>query len=458
MRFGPLSRWRPRPNSSLLRGALLGIALVLVSRILINESRFPDRLVAPLMGSSTPLGPDVDAIVVPGAGVTGFCTPNNHGIQRTLVAAQLYHAHGQPLVVFAGGGSSTCAVSDSMAELATRLGVPRDRVRVDRTSKSTWENAVRSDAILRSAGARRIRLVTDALHMRRAVACFSRFGYEIERTIVPVPLGYTDNIEILYMAAYEIAATTYYQWRGYMSAGLAPPALVESVRERIPTTGVKDGFDRDRRLMSVPIKNPDGPLVLLGASYAKGLQPNHLGGVSLVNKGVAGEQSFELLSRFDPDVVNAGPRAVVIWGFINDVFRTPRTDLSRGLARVRENIAAMVERARGAGVEPILATEVTLAKPPGAREALATWVGWLRGKQGYQDYINSHVRDTNAWLREFARAEGLVVLDFEAVLSDGSGMRVGRFATADGSHISAEGYAALTAYSEPILRAHFAGR
>jgi lysophospholipase L1-like esterase len=210
--------------------------------------------------------------------------------------------------------------------------------------------------------------------------------------------------------------------------------------------------------MSAPIKNVNGPLVLLGASYAKGWQRDQLGGVTLVNKGVAGEQSFELLSRFDADVLKAGPRAVVIWGFINDVFRTPRAELSDGLARARESIATMVDRARAAGVEPILATEVTLAKPPGVREALATWVGWLRGKQGYQDYINSHVRDTNAWLREFARAEGLVVLDLEAALSDGSGMRVGRFATADGSHISAEGYAALTAYAEPILREHFASR
>ena len=41
----------------------------------------------------------------------------------------------------------------------------------------------------------------------------------------------------------------------------------------------------------------------------------------MINRGVNGEQSFEMLKRFDSDVVATKPRAVILWGFINDVFR-----------------------------------------------------------------------------------------------------------------------------------------
>ena len=49
-------------------------------------------------------------------------------------------------------------------------------------------------------------------------------------------------------------------------------------------------------------ENSNGPVVILGASYAKGLELPPIGDVRFVNKSVAGEQSFEMLNRFDADV------------------------------------------------------------------------------------------------------------------------------------------------------------
>ena len=51
----------------------------------------------------------------------------------------------------------------------------------------------------------------------------------------------------------------------------------------------------------------------------------------VINRGVAGQQSFELLARFDNDVVPERPRAVILWGFINDIFRAPSDTEPRSL-------------------------------------------------------------------------------------------------------------------------------
>ncbi|MCP9462685.1 MAG: hypothetical protein NNA24_11645, partial [Nitrospira sp.] len=68
-------------------------------------------------------------------------------------------------------------------------------------------------------------------------------------------------------------------------------------------------------------KNKKKTLVIIGASYAKGLGQHELAGYQVINKGINGEQSFEMLARFETDVVGLKPNAVLIWGFINDIFR-----------------------------------------------------------------------------------------------------------------------------------------
>ena len=201
------------------------------------------------------------------------------------------------------------------------------------------------------------------------------------------------------------------------------------------------------------LAHPAGPVVLLGASYAKGWSPR-LAGRAVVNSGVAGQQSFELLERFDRDVAAHGPRAVIIWGFINDVFRTPRPSIADGLTRARESLTAIVARSRAAGIEPILATEVTIRYKAGLTERLAVLAGTVLGRQGYFDYVNRHVLDTNAWLREYAAREGILLLDLQPVLADASGLRKAVFANDDGSHLTPAAYEALSAYAVPRLEQH----
>jgi lysophospholipase L1-like esterase len=200
-------------------------------------------------------------------------------------------------------------------------------------------------------------------------------------------------------------------------------------------------------------RNPQGPLVILGASYAAGWQPA-LQRIEVLNRGIEGQQSWELLARFDRDVVQARPRAVVIWGFINDVFRAPRGAMGDAEKRVRDAMTRMVTLARENGIEPILATEVTIRGDDSWFDTARSFAGRVLGRTSYQDYINKHVQATNEWLRAFARRERVLLLDLEAVLSGPDGVRRSAYAAEDGSHISPEGYGALTAYAAPVLDRH----
>lgn len=200
-------------------------------------------------------------------------------------------------------------------------------------------------------------------------------------------------------------------------------------------------------------------IVVIGASYAGGWSPGRpLAGHEIVAKGVSGEESSDVLARFEADAIAVKPDAIIIWGFINDIFRTDRSALTGRLKRTRRDLLSMVESARKAGIVPILATEVTIRGKDRWTEVAAGLIGRIMGKEGYQDYINRHVLDTNEWLRATTQREGILLLDFESVLADSNGIRRKEFARPDGSHISPVGYEALTQYADERLTAFFTNR
>lgn len=194
-------------------------------------------------------------------------------------------------------------------------------------------------------------------------------------------------------------------------------------------------------------------LVLIGASYAGGWDSARpIAGYRMVNKGVNGQQSFEMLARFGTDVLALKPDAVIIWGYINDLFRSDPSQIDQTLMRTRESLLAMVELSRKAGVTPIIATEVTIRGKDSWSESINTVIGKILGKVSYQDFINRYVLDTNRWLREKAARENILLLDFESILADSNKARIKEFSQPDGSHISERGYEALTRYAENRLR------
>ncbi|HEY8550936.1 MAG TPA: GDSL-type esterase/lipase family protein [Vicinamibacterales bacterium] len=200
---------------------------------------------------------------------------------------------------------------------------------------------------------------------------------------------------------------------------------------------------------------PDGPIVFFGASYIAGWNVTHLAGIPVVNKGIPGNQTHELVARFEDDVVPCRPRAVLIWGIDNDVIRTPRERIEEGCERVGRNLERLVAMARTHGIEPILVTDLTLRPPNRWLEGVAAVVGTLRGRQSYQDYINGHVLRLNGFIRDLARRENVLLLDLHPLVSGPGGMRRREYAQDDGSHLTPAGYRVLEAYVTPRIEQWF---
>ena len=193
-------------------------------------------------------------------------------------------------------------------------------------------------------------------------------------------------------------------------------------------------------------------LVILGASYAGSWNVQSIGNCAVVNAGVDGNQSFEMSERFARDVASRAPEKVLVWGFINDIFRSDPSKIDEAKERIKSSYVSMIGAARDADIDVILATEVTMSDLAGFMNWIASTAGRLLGKTSYQDMINGHVQDVNTWLRSFARSEGIPLLDFERALAGDNGKRKSEFAVEDGSHLTTDAYSALNKFTEDTLQ------
>lgn len=115
---------------------------------------------------------------------------------RLVETVRLAHRYPDAKIVVSGtftdDDGSSRSEAKTIAGLITDMGVDATRVLLDEKSRNTYENAKESSAILASAfadatGARGpILLVTSAMHMPRAAACFRKAGVEV----VPWPVDF----------------------------------------------------------------------------------------------------------------------------------------------------------------------------------------------------------------------------------------------------------------------------
>lgn len=193
-------------------------------------------------------------------------------------------------------------------------------------------------------------------------------------------------------------------------------------------------------------------MIILGASYAKGWDIEQLYGCRHIqNEGIDGNQSFEMAQRFQQDVLDHQPRYVLLWGFINDIFRSNPEKMESTLQRIRDSYLEMIKLSRAHQISPILATEVTIREPAGIKNAAMKLIGDLLGKTSYQSMINDHVMQTNTWIRQLAAEENIPLLDFETLLAEPDGRRGKVYSKDDGSHITGEAYRVITDYARQQL-------
>jgi uncharacterized SAM-binding protein YcdF (DUF218 family) len=215
-----LRRRRPRAGKLLVRGALALLLLI--------STRFVGNLMVAPLETIPPLTLDAargaQAIVVLTAGVLpraaeygGDDAPDSMALARMRYAAKVRHDTGLPLLATGGRVDSEQAQSLAAGMAAALRNDFRTEVRwVEEASTNTAENAAYSAAILLPAGARRIVLVTHAIHMERAARVFRSAGLEV----VPAPTAYYSHVPFsplqLLPSVSGLAVSYYalYEWIG----------------------------------------------------------------------------------------------------------------------------------------------------------------------------------------------------------------------------------------------------
>lgn len=143
----------------------------------------------------------------------------------------------------------------------------------------------------------------------------------------------------------------------------------------------------------------------------------------LVDRGISGQTTPQMLVRFREDAINLHPRAVHIMAATNDI--AGNTGAST-LDVVEGNIQSMAELARAHGIKVILASTPPAAAFP-----------WSPNKAPAPT-----IHTFNDWLRDYAHRNGFTYVDYHAALADADGgMRPGL--ASDGVHPTPEGYALM---------------
>ncbi len=141
--------------------------------------------------------PSADAIVVLGGALAGAYPPQRPtytlgpSANRVWFAAELYRAGKAKWVVVAAGNQpddeGVQVEAEAIAEMLGLIGVPKTAIRLEGSSRTTWENAANVRKVLENLRVRRVLLVTSAQHMPRAVKTFAKvWGPDASVQIVPM--------------------------------------------------------------------------------------------------------------------------------------------------------------------------------------------------------------------------------------------------------------------------------
>ena len=121
-----------------------------------------------------------DAVVVLAAAVDADGTLSSDSLARAVRGIALYREGRAPLLVLSGtSGDEGPSEALVRAKLAQAMGVPSEAILTETSALTTREEAARISAMLRARNVRRVLLVTDSQHMRRARALFERAGLQV---------------------------------------------------------------------------------------------------------------------------------------------------------------------------------------------------------------------------------------------------------------------------------------
>jgi len=137
--------------------------------------------------------PPADCILILGGGTKPAAPPRplaevNEAGNRVIYGAWLHRQGKAPWVLCTGGGAEPHPEALDMAEIARRIGVPREALLLETNALDTHDHALNLRAEFQRRGFKRLLLVTSAMHMPRSVAVLKRGCPGIE--FIPTPTDF----------------------------------------------------------------------------------------------------------------------------------------------------------------------------------------------------------------------------------------------------------------------------
>ncbi|RTE91536.1 YdcF family protein [Bradyrhizobium sp. LVM 105] len=121
-----------------------------------------------------------------------------HAADRLFAPAELAQRYPNARIVFTGGSANLLSTeakeADYSAPILEKLGIPKQRLILERDSRNTWENAIFTKKLVSPKPGERWLLVTSAFHMPRSIGIFRKAGFEVEAYPVDWRMGGRDDL------------------------------------------------------------------------------------------------------------------------------------------------------------------------------------------------------------------------------------------------------------------------
>lgn len=157
--------------------------------------------------------------------------------------------------------------------------------------------------------------------------------------------------------------------------------------------------------------------------------------VEVVNRGISGDTTSGMLSRFEKEVLGASPQTLFLMGGSNDIF------FSHSISMAKNNIAAMVNRCFYEGIKVILGVPFEICRP-----ALVDMWAYYAEQPGVAELVEEY----KEWLEEFSGHFGIPLFKMEEGLPKDQEERIA--CSLDGIHLNEKGNLMAAEYFAQRIR------
>ena len=156
-------------------------------------------------------------------------------------------------------------------------------------------------------------------------------------------------------------------------------------------------------------------------------------GKPYINRAIGGQTTPQMLVRFRQDVIALKPKVVVMLAGTNDI--AGNTGLAT-VEMIENNLASMAELAKAHGIRVVLASVLPVFK-----------YAWRPSVQQPAQTVIA----LNTWMKDYARRNGMVYLDYHSAMAD---ERLGMKGdlSGDGVHPNEAGYRIMAPLTEAAIR------